>query len=433
MDTKSDFRATPPAVTDIINVALPPLRTYRLPNGITMHVYDRSNADVSYLSIVMPRGQAEAGSPAVSALSSILQREGSASLSGTGISEILDSNGAWLNSSPSSHHTRHSLYTLNSRLEKVLPTFTDMVFHPTYPEDAVRLRGEALARNIEVCQNDTSYLAACVSDRQIMGVRHPLASVDTPDSIRAITPAQLAGFQATQCDCPRTHIYLTGRITSRIERLVADTFGSITDTSPAAPLNITPFSPASPGSMEIARLDSAMQDSVSLTLPAPDRTHPEYIPLHLTVMALGGYFGSRLMTGIREEKGLTYGIRASLLGYADGAHVSITADTDCRSTRQLIDEVRTELTRMSAEPPRGDELTRLRRAATAMMANRFDSPLSITDYNISALTSAIPDGYFAEKLRLISVLTPDMIADTAATYLRPELLRTAIAGHPADM
>lgn len=418
---------------DTIGLTLPTLRERTLPCGMRLYIYDRCDAEVNYLSVVTPRGQAEAHSPAMATLTSIMQREGSADYSGEEIAGILDHNGAWLAGSPFPHHTRHSIYSLNDRLRHVMPVFTDMVFRPVFPEKAIEMRREALARNIEVSQSDVNYMANCLSDAMIMGADHPLATIDTPDSIRSITADRINRFHASQFATGDTRIYLCGNITHEIEETVVEAFSDITVSTTESPLEIRPFTPVPAGSRHITHMEGATQSAVVINLPAIPRTHPHYLPLHLTVTALGGYFGSRLMTGIREEKGLTYGIRASLMGYADGAHTEISANTDNATVEMLIEEIRSELMHLSSDPCRGDELLRLRRAATASMLSVLDNPFGTMDYHITMLTSAIPSDYFEKKMKCIKLITPDMISEMASLYLRPDMMRISIAGDRTKM
>lgn len=70
-------------------------------------------------------------------------------------------------------------------------------------------------------------------------------------------------------------------------------------------------------------------------MPTVLRSDADYIPLRILVTALGGYFGSRLMTNIREDKGYTYGISASLLGYRNNSFISISCQCDTSHTWQV--------------------------------------------------------------------------------------------------
>lgn len=430
MRRENNFRATAPAVTEMTTFTLPAVRRRILPSGIEMIIYDRCEEPVNYLTFVMPGGDAEFPSPAYSALNAIMRREGTVNYSGNDINSILDFNGSWLNITSSDHHLSIAMRSLNSQLANTLPVFKEMAFFPIFPEKALEVRREALAGNVEVALTDVDFLAMTASDKLIKGKKHPCARTDTPDSIREITSRLLTtNFQ--NCFSPRNgKIFLCGMITSEVENAVALTFSEIPEGRNENIANIIPFKPAPPLTIEKITRPDARQSSVVMTIPAIDRSHPDYIPLHIIVSALGGYFGSRLMLNIRERLGLTYGICASLLGGAEGSYVQIQADTDSKNVDRMCDEVRKELKRLAADPPTGAELKRLRQSLLSSQAAILDSPFSIIDYHISKLTAYIPEKYFEAKLDAIAKLTPETISRVAENYLKPDELRMAIAGRP---
>lgn len=428
MIQEKSFRAVAPPVSDVVRFSLPQLRTVDLPGPLRLHVYDSCDTPVCYLSALCPGGASEAQSPAVAWLAATTMREGSRNMDGDTIDSILDYNGAWIKSANTSHHIQTSLFSLNARLPQVLPVFMDILAHPTYPSGRIAVRREALARNIEVSQTDVSYMAQCAIDRMIMGPGHPEARTDTPHSIIQLDSDMLSAFAPSQIT-PSTEFFLCGQVTPQIERMVSDAILSVCGQamSPSPILNLQPYSPM-PTARQHIHMPGSQQSAVMLALPAIARNHPDYIPLHLAVTALGGYFGSRLMLEIRERKGLTYGISATLNGSLDGAHILVSAQTGNDTVESLIEGVAVEMRRLATDPPRGEELRRLRQSAVSTQASTLDSPFSIINFHILERTVGLTPGYFAAKQQAICRLTPDMIAEMAARYLDPGRLRIAIAG-----
>ena len=292
------------------------------------------------------------------------------------------------------------------------------------------VRRESLARNIEISQSDVSYRGRCRSEKMIMGEWHPLASEDTADTVRAITAEDLRQFHRKYTSAKGTTIIVCADTTEAENNAIIEVFSRAAQDVEASSICVTGFMPVVAGQTDIITLDSATQSSVNITLPAIPRSHPDFLPLHLTLFALGGYFGSRLMLNIREDKGLTYGISSSLLGYIDGSYVDISAETDNVHVAQLIDEVRYELKNLAENPCSGDELIRIKQCANTAHASSLDSPLSIADYYATSIQSGLPGGYFNDKQQAIAALSPETIAEMAQRYLRPEFMRIAIAGSP---
>ncbi len=143
--------------------------------------------------------------------------------------------------------------------------------------------------------------------------------------------------------------------------------------------------------------------------------------------ALGGYFGSRLMTSIREEKGLTYGISAAVYGYHEGAFITITSQCDNRYADRVIEEVEREIEKLSTIPMDSEELHAVKQTATGTMLTMSDTPFNIMDYYIVKHHMNTPDDYFKRQQHAIATLSPELIRDTAARFLadKPRLVSTA--------
>ncbi len=149
----------------------------------------------------------------------------------------------------------------------------------------------------------------------------------------------------------------------------------------------------------------------------------------MAVIALGGYFGSRLMLNIREEKGLTYGITASPLGYKHSGFISVSSQTDPSTVDMLIEETVKEIERMknpASYTP--DEVTRLSRFMLSELAGVLDTPFSRMDFLQTRITANTPAGYFAMQEQTARNLSPERLAEMAEKYFNTECLFIATAG-----
>ena len=104
-----------------------------------------------------------------------------------------------------------------------------------------------------------------------------------------------------------------------------------------------------------------MQNAVRLGTLTVGPNHPDYLNLRVLVTLFGGYFGSRLMSNIREDKGYTYGISASLIPYPDSTIFMIASDTDPKYVDSLIQEVYHEMDRLKSEKVSEEELSKRRK------------------------------------------------------------------------
>lgn len=425
------FRLTPPAIHPITASGLPSMEKYITPGGIAINTLHRADMPVIAISAVARGGFAEIGQWGAAWLKALSHSEATRSYPDGRIAKIIDYNGAQLKSSADAHFSTFAMMSLETKIDTLLPVFAEIVGLPTFPERELAVTREMLASNIEVSMENVGFLSAIEADRQFMGADHPLAGFDTPDEIRSLTTDDMVRLQERLSSRDAIELFVWGNITSDLIRSIADAFDSALPSAKAAPLNIRPFEAVAAGDMRLIVKPHASQSAVALTIPSIPRSHPDYLPLNITVYALGGYFGSRLMLNIREEKGLTYGISSSLVGYLDGSAVTISAETDNRHCHQLIDEVRTELRNLALNPPSADELTRMKRSAMSEQIAAADSAPSIVQHHITRHTLNLPESYFTDKIQTIANITPEQIAEIAGRYLNPDSLRIAIAGNPA--
>lgn len=426
MSEKLD-RSHAPAVHAMGHLQLPEARELRLDNGTVLRWLNGGTQDINQLVLAWPGGFAEGKSRTVASLATQLLREGAAGMSGNDISEALDFRGAMLRLGATEHYSLLMIASLNSMADGLLPLLTDIITRPDFPERAIEVYRDREVQNYNISCSKVDFLSQEAIAPLIMGADNPLARPMALAEIEEATHSDLADYHSRVYSAAGCQAFLSGRISPELLRDVARFLESLPSDAPACPLNINPYAAQQPQEVAVSKPD-AQQSSVRVAFPAPARSHPDYIPLRFAVMALGGYFGSRLMRNIREDKGYTYGISAHLLGTLDGSYISIAAETANELVRPLLGEVAGELTRLATEPMDNSELMRLRQHIAATLMETLDSPFAIMDYYRTMQFVGLPPSYFADQVDLAHHLTPEIIMEMAAKYLQPSQMRVAIAG-----
>lgn len=362
-------------------------------------------------------------SKAVAAVMASTIQEATESMDVSEVADFIDFCGARINGAVSPHHVSLDLIAINSRLSELLPLMADMARNAAFPDYAVEAAAKRHAANRALQLERVSFLAESAFQALMQGKNHPASKFATPLEFNAVdsSTVKLLYDIARQS---KLHVFAGGMISDEIANDLIAVFGQLP--SPAvSPMQIIPFTPEEAQTITIKKKDT-VQAAVAMGMPAIGRDHPDYIKLRLTVMALGGYFGSRLMANIREEKGLTYGINSALIGSQEGAYVEIQAQCDARYVEQVVDETRREIANLAANPPKSDELNRLRLHAWSALASAADSAFGTLDHYITHLKVGTPDGYFKQQLEAIASLTTDDIARMTAMYLDPASLSVVI-------
>lgn len=420
-------RTKAPRISPFGYLTLPEEEVMTLSNGLVLHTLNGGDQEVVRLDLVAEGGPADCINPCIATFAAELLREANASMSSDAIADLIDYNGAWLNSSASGHFTTLQLSSLASKLDNLAPAMIECFTDPQFPlKEFEIIKAKGVARQ-KMNFSRVSFIANADNRRLMAGPSHPESCVPSIEEIETISRNSLIEFHKNILSASRTHAYLCGRFSStQRERLCA-----ILETIPASdtpsPVNIVPFSPSAPTTNTI-RKPGSLQSAVVMSIPAVPRSHPDYNALRMTVTALGGYFGSRLMMNIREDKGYTYGISASLLGAMEGSYISIAAQCDNRYTDALINEVRKELRRMAEEPLTDEELRKLKFNVASDLASTLDSPMTVMDYYELRRSVGIPEDYFYARQATVDNITKETICDLSRRYLDPDQLRISIAG-----
>ena len=162
-------------------------------------------------------------------------------------------------------------------------------------------------------------------------------------------------------------------------------------------------------------------------LPTVPRRHPDYIKLRLLATVLGGYFGSRLMANIREDKGYTYGINASLSGRSFDGYIGISTECDTQHCWNVIAETKKEMVRLCDEPIPEQELKVVKRHLLSDLVKTLDTPFNIAAYIGSMFCYGIYPTYFNDQVQEIIDANSSDLLDVAKHYLDMSKLRIVIA------
>ena len=159
-----------------------------------------------------------------------------------------------------------------------------------------------------------------------------------------------------------------------------------------------------------------------------DGDHPDFFKLRVLITLFGGYFGSRLMSNIREDKGYTYGISAGVTSYPTTPALVIGAETTPEFVKPLITEVYHEIDNLQQELVSEDELDMVRNYMIGDMCRNCESAFSWADAWIYASTLDLPDTYFSDFFKAIKDTSAEDIRQLAQRYLCKETLKEVVSG-----
>ena len=404
-----------------------PVRT-TLPNGIPLTVINAGEQEVVRMDVLFSGGRWQQSQKLQALFTNRMLREGTTKYTAATIAEKLDYYGSWLELSSSSEYAYITVYSLNKYLAQTLEVVESMIKEPLFPQKELQTILDTNIQQYLVNTSKVDFLAHRSLLKSLYGEQHPCGKIVMEEDYHTITPEVLREFYERYYHSGSCSIFLSGKVTDDIISRVTDIFGiPFGQYQLQMPKSSFPFA-AIPEKRIFTEREDAMQSAVKMGCTTITREHPDYPKLRVLMTLFGGYFGSRLMSNIREDKGYTYGISAGVVFYPDSGLLIVSTETDNEYVEPLIQEVYHEIDRLHLDPVSAEELRIVRNYMLGEMCRSYESPFSLSDAWIFIATSGLKDDYFARSLQAVNEITPAEIQDLAQRYLCKETLKEVIAG-----
>lgn len=387
----------------------------KLSNGIDLLLIPGGSQEVLKIELIFPSGRWFETEWGASYFTAHLLSKGTKLKNSFEIAQIFDQYGAHVEVSPGLDYISISLYCLTSNLAPILSLFQEILREPSFPEKEFEQTTSIFLQNLKINMEKTSYLASKFFRKNLFGEDHPYGKEIEEADVKALNRDHLENYFRRYLKT--FTVFVSGKISDKTEKLVTSVFESW-DTLPAETKEIT--ANTAPTSFEHIEREDSVQSSIRLGALAIGRNHPDYFHGIFTSHILGGYFGSRLMKNIREEKGLTYGIYASLHPLKHASYISIGADVNKENINITFEEIRKEIHRLRTEPISTDELDTARNHFIGSLQSEITTPFAHADKIKTLYLFGLPANYYQQMISTIKNTTADDILSTSEKYFNDE-------------
>ncbi|TGD83359.1 M16 family metallopeptidase [Hymenobacter wooponensis] len=419
-------RKVAPPVQPLASISLPAADVLLLPNGARLHILRNAAQPVIRLQAVFKAGKWYEPGSSVSLLTARMLLEGTRTRTARQIADEVAFYGASLECEQGFDRATLTLYCLSRHLEKLLPLFLDVITEPTFPEvELAQLKARTI-QNVRIERQKTSYLAAEQFSRNLYGSSFPYGTVFNEAAFQEVLPEQVKAFHLKAYQLSNAELFLCGDVLPQHEQLLQHVLGSTKPVySVPSPITIDAISGPS---HDYVTVPGSLQSSLRIGRLWPSNTHPQTHQLQVLVKVLGGYFGSRLMKNIREDKGFTYGIYASVGPREHATSFVIGSDVNAASASAAIKEVHHELRLLQEELMPADELQTVKNYMTGKFANELSTVFEQCDKYKSIVFFDLPTDYYSEFIRQTREVDASTLRQLAQEYLSPEQMIEVVAG-----
>jgi zinc protease len=398
-----------------------------LKNGISLFLINAGTEDVMRMEFVFRAGMVREYLPLLATSANMMLTEGSEKYSSEELNSILDFYGIFLNLSVEKDTAGLTVYFLNKHIEKALELIAEILFHPAFPEKELTLLMKKRLGWYRVAREKVRNIAMDQFFESVFGSHHPYGRKVYENDFEGMTPSLLKDFHAKFYAPEEMTVIISGRIHDRTIDLFKKYFGELRSKK----IYIEDSGNVIKGSVEKkmhVKKAGAIQTAFRIGSSTINKRHPDYPGLKFLNVILGGYFGSRLMKNIREDKGFTYGIHSSVSSLDLSGFKVISTEVGKNNSEQASAEIYKEIQLLQAKPVENKELEVARNYMAGEMIRMFDGPFAIAESFKAVWEFGLDYNYFIRLMNTIRTITPDEIKRLANTYYNIDDLYEITAG-----
>jgi zinc protease len=420
-------RLLPPPTHPLTTITLPTPTVSHLPNSARLHLLANDAQPVLRLQVVLPAGKFQEPAPGLAQLTARMLSEGTATRTARQLADEVAFYGASLDCEAGPDRATLTLYCLARHLPTLLPLVQEVLVAPTFPEPELQQMKTRTSQSMRIERQKTSFRASEEFNRQLFGEALPYGRPFDEASFATITAAELRAFHAAAYGPAGAEIFLSGDVAAHAAA-VAEVLGQWQSSVVAALPAIAPIAATYPTGLVAVPVEGSIQASVRVGRRWPALTEAQTPELLLLVKILGGYFGSRLMKNIREDKGYTYGIHASVVAREQATALVIGTDVNGDRADATRQEIAYELERLQTELLGDDELETVKNYTLGKLMGETATVFEQADKYRHIMLHGLRPDYYQQLVRQTQAATAADLQALARTYLSPADMLAVVAG-----
>ncbi|HEY8388717.1 MAG TPA: pitrilysin family protein [Parasegetibacter sp.] len=412
-----------PDIVDAVDfkLTLPACKKWTLKNGVEVYAYHGGSQEVMMAEWVFYSGNWYEDQNLVASATNFLLKNGTATKSAFEISEHFDYYGAYLNRSCYNEVAVLTLHCLSKHIEHLLPAVQDILSNSTFPEEELEIYKQNMKQRLLVNLQKCEFVANRLIDESLYGFHHPYGRYSSILDFDALNREQLQAFYKNYYQHGKCILFVAGWLPENLEELLNKHFGDLPLNQRQLIERSFEITPASQKKVEKINDPNGVQAAIRVASPFPNRHHPDFKKAVVLNNILGGFFGSRLMSNIREDKGYTYGIYSYIQNHIQQSSWVISTEAGRDVAQATLKEIYHEMNELREEPVDQEELSLVKNYMIGTILGSLDGPFQIIGRWKNLILHGMDENYFYESLNTIREISAEEIHGLAIKYLDPDL------------
>ena len=419
-DTIKLNRKNAPAIVDAVNFELH-LKHYdrfTLKNGVDVYTINAGAEDVLAIEWVFFAGNSYEKQNLVAASSNFLLKNGTTKKNAFQINEHFDYYGSYLNRACYNETAVLSLHCLTKHIGELLPAVKELITDSTLPQEELDIYRQNMKQRLKVNLKKSDFVAGRLIDTYLYGKDHPYGKFTSEEDFDSLQREQLVDFYKNYYQQGKLIIFVAGKLPSNLEPLLNEHFGDLVNKEVKEQKH--EIVTAKEKKYRVSNDENGVQGSIRLARPFPNRHHPDFLKTMVLNNLFGGFFGSRLMLNIREDKGYTYGIHSYLQNHVHSSAWMVSTEAGKDVTEATITEVYKEMKRLREEKIDNEELLLVQNYMMGSILGDLDGPFQIIARWKNIILNNLDGSYFQNSINTIKKITAPELQEMAQKYLVPE-------------
>lgn len=409
-----------PEIVDAVNfkLQLKQAEKFVLKNGVEVYAVDAGAEEVLAVEWVFSAGNWFEDQNLVAATTNFLLRNGTSKKTAFQINEYFEYYGSYLNRACYNETATITLHCLSKHIKELLPSVRELIVDSVMPQEELDIYKQNMKQRLKVNLKKSDFVASRLIDVYLYGESHPYGKYSKLEDFDTLNKEQLLDFYKKYYQHGKLVLFVAGKLPADIASLLDQYFGDLPNQTVA--LQEIMAQPAADRKYRITNDEAGVQGSVRMARSFPNRHHPDFMKVMVLNTLLGGFFGSRLMSNIREEKGYTYGIHSFIQNHIHDTAWMISTEAGKDVCEATIEEVYKEMKLLREQVVDEEELLLVRNYMMGGILGDLDGPFQIMGRWKNIVLNNLTEQYFYDSIHTIKTISAEELQFLAQKYLQPE-------------
>lgn len=377
------------------------------------HFIEGATQEYTFLQLVFDAGKIQSEKKLIADCCCDMLLSGTKNKNAFELNELLDYYGASIEPILGDDDLTIRIYCLNKQLLNILPVIKEILSESIFPKDEAEIILAKWKQRQQINFKKTDYLANRKFRNVLFGSEHPYGKLVEQSDFEKVEITDIIHFYESFINNKACKIILTGKVNEALITAINNTFSQqnqAVSSQYAFPIH----------SNEIKivhdNLDETVQSSIRVGKLLCQMNHPDYMGLYMLTCILGGYFSSRLMNNLREDKGYTYGVYATIYSKKCAGILEISTEVNQEYRQEAINEIKKEIIRLIYEDIEEEELDKVKNYLLGQMMRSIDGPIKTGKIYKTLLVQDLSFNFSKQFENRIKEITTTELKDLARKY-----------------